>query len=408
MKIDISRDSFSTLHDYTRVLLQQGRPILDSDWNEQTAIVLHQLRGATRAIYGTHGGPAGGQCGFIPFAAGNELAFSNGHYTVDGLHLLCGPDPASTLTYCTYTNQKYCRQQNLADGFHLVYLEAMEREVTPAENANLLDTALLGVDGAARGQAIWRIRADDWTETVSKFPSNTFCRNVTEKVYREWLPEKMKTLGSITVSDLDPHKPCSFPNQFFRYECHSVADKSLWKFSSDNGFALFNITKEIQPGQSRIAISAGTLRAWLPKKGYWIELLTEEQIRFGMPGDYLCEVAGVPPNQTQNLDALDQVEVDLKNPIPASNDDWEYVRVWNGTIESNVVNGIRPGDYWQFAVRDTKADRVTLRRPHRYYVPLGLIRSNPDKSSVVVSRFQRIAQVPWREIDEELDCPQTK
>jgi len=404
MKIDISRDSFSTLHDYTRVLLQQGRPILDADWNEQTAIVLHQLRSVTRAIYGAHGGPAGGQCGFIPFVADNELGFSNGYYTVDGLHLVCGADPTdANQPRCTYTHQKYCTQKDLATGTYLIYLEAMEREVTPAENPDLLDTALLGVDSGARGQAIWRILAEDWTESVSKFPPNTFCRDVMEKVNAEWLPEKIKRFASVTVPELDPHKPSGFPNQFFRYECHSVDSKSIWKYSGDNGFALFKMKAPVRPQQNKLSISIGTLRSWLPKKGDWVELLTEEQIRFGMPG-VLCEIDEVRGNQEQTMDAIDRFDVHLKSPIPAGTAG-EYLRVWNGRIESDVVDGIKPADYWQFAVRDTKPDGVTLRRPPRSYVPLGLVRTNPDKSICIISRFQHIALVPWREVDEELDCP---
>jgi hypothetical protein len=413
MKIDISRDSFSTLHDYTRVLLQQGRPILDSDWNEQTAIVLHQLRGVTRAIYGPHGGPAGGQCGFIPFAVGNQLRFSKGHYTVDGLHLLCGPDRAARGPdraapdpYCTFSHQKYWAQNDPGPGTYLVYLEAMEREVTPAENPDLMDTALLGVDAAARGQAIWRILADDWTDHVANFPSDTFCRNVAEKVYAEWLPAKTDAFVPPAVAELDPRKSHEFPNQLFRYECHSVDSTSIWKSSRDNGFALFKLCQPVQPGSDTLEISTGTLRAWVPKERDWVELLTTEQIRFGLPGSALLEVDDVAENHEQNLGAIDRVRVSLKKPVPSSAAGG-YVRVWNGRIESKVVEGLKPGDYWQFATRETEAREVTLRRPLRHYAPLGLVRVSSG-SIDVISRLQRIAQIPWREVDEELDCPKTK
>ena len=44
MKADLSRQTFDPFKRFTRVLTQQGRVQLDADWNEQAAILLHQLR----------------------------------------------------------------------------------------------------------------------------------------------------------------------------------------------------------------------------------------------------------------------------------------------------------------------------------------------------------------------------
>src|SRR5882762_6785857 len=107
MRIDVSSDSFDPGHGYTRVLLQQGRPILDRDWNEQTAIVLHQLRAVTRAIYGRHGGPAAGECGFVPEETRQGgIGLRGGWYTIDGLVLNCDPGT-------DYANQRYFKPEPL-------------------------------------------------------------------------------------------------------------------------------------------------------------------------------------------------------------------------------------------------------------------------------------------------------
>ena len=45
MKADISRDTFNSEQHYSRVLMQQGRLLTDADWNEQTSILLHHIRG---------------------------------------------------------------------------------------------------------------------------------------------------------------------------------------------------------------------------------------------------------------------------------------------------------------------------------------------------------------------------
>ena len=61
MKIDISRDSFDPNAHYSRVLMQQGRVQLDSDWNEQVEIQLRQLRALAEDLGGPGWGP-GGDC----------------------------------------------------------------------------------------------------------------------------------------------------------------------------------------------------------------------------------------------------------------------------------------------------------------------------------------------------------
>ena len=41
MKGDFTRNTFDPDKHFLRVLMQQGRVQLDSDWNEQAAILLH-------------------------------------------------------------------------------------------------------------------------------------------------------------------------------------------------------------------------------------------------------------------------------------------------------------------------------------------------------------------------------
>ena len=57
MKADLTRSTFDQHKQFTRVLMQQGRVQLDSDWNEQTAILLHYMQTLAADIIGPHGGP---------------------------------------------------------------------------------------------------------------------------------------------------------------------------------------------------------------------------------------------------------------------------------------------------------------------------------------------------------------
>ncbi len=61
MKGDFSRLSFNRLRNYSRVLMQQGRVQLDSDWNEQAELNAHRLESSLNDLVGPHGAPSGGQ-----------------------------------------------------------------------------------------------------------------------------------------------------------------------------------------------------------------------------------------------------------------------------------------------------------------------------------------------------------
>ncbi|MBR1214656.1 DUF6519 domain-containing protein [Bradyrhizobium sp. JYMT SZCCT0180] len=412
MRIDISSDSFNLVQGYTRVLLQQGRPILDRDWNEQTAIVLDRLRAVTRSIYGRHGGPAGGECGFIPIDGEKQLGLRSGWYTIDGLMLICpsGPGYMATLE---------------AKKTYLVYLEAIEREVTAAEQESLLDSALPGIDVAARGQVMGRVHHFDWSEWVN---DNTGCSGVNEMV-NSWLKEKCKIQESPGITFPEDknlagkakHKhelkelARKNPNQLLRVECHSVEwnsaegwSKSTWKVSTDNAFVLFriaNLPGQTQTSSNEITIRLGALESWIPVKSDFVELLSHENVKFNEPG-LLLAVKDVVETSHGNVDTVDGRTIEFEKPV---NDiaKFAFVRVWNDMFEITNPQGAEPGDYWQFSGREgaSTIDTANLKRPSRVFAPLALVSTNENRIPKVIQRFQRIMGVPWREIDEDIDLP---
>src|SRR5439155_2528491 len=70
MKGDFTRDSFDPTRDFTRVMMQQGRPQLDADWNEQVAIFWQFWRNFISDVVGPHAGPER-NCGFGILAEGD-------------------------------------------------------------------------------------------------------------------------------------------------------------------------------------------------------------------------------------------------------------------------------------------------------------------------------------------------
>src|SRR5215510_12593866 len=58
MKGDFSRETFDPAYHFSRVLMQQGRVLLDADFNEQTAILLRYVRLLAKDLLGPAAGPA--------------------------------------------------------------------------------------------------------------------------------------------------------------------------------------------------------------------------------------------------------------------------------------------------------------------------------------------------------------
>ncbi len=98
MKADFTRRTFNATKHYSRVLMQQGRMIIDADWNEQVAIHHHYLRRLAADVIGPCGGPAA-NLGFTvaPIADlklnAADFQLSWGHYYVDGVLCELGATP---------------------------------------------------------------------------------------------------------------------------------------------------------------------------------------------------------------------------------------------------------------------------------------------------------------------------
>src|SRR5918996_339829 len=172
---DFSRDTFDPRKRFSRVLVQQGRVQLDSDWNEQSDILLHYLRSLAMDLIGPHGGS--GEPGFalitteaevdnLRDAEGNALSpeakrelksalresgfvFGIGRYYVKGL--LCENE-----NYLGFTDQPgypFTGSMTLDDlrdetGMFLVFLDVWERHVTCNEDSDICEVALGGPDTA--------------------------------------------------------------------------------------------------------------------------------------------------------------------------------------------------------------------------------------------------------------------
>jgi len=113
MKADLTRNTFDPLKQFTRVLMQQGRVQLDSDWNEQAAILLRYLRTLGADLIGPAGGPGSSAFALAPVPVPSDFRIELGRYYVDGI--LCEADAGtiSVIASASIPNEVTVRQWTL-------------------------------------------------------------------------------------------------------------------------------------------------------------------------------------------------------------------------------------------------------------------------------------------------------
>ncbi|HEY4266367.1 MAG TPA: DUF6519 domain-containing protein [Micropepsaceae bacterium] len=242
MGADFSRVRANPLLDYAGVELQQGRVLLDADFNELNAILDRRLRALASDTLGRATVSSTTPDAFKISLAGTALQIGKGRLYVDGLlaenHGAVSADPAKRmfddlLAELQYTDKiDYTAQPYLPNppvlptaGRHLVYLDVWDREVTSLEQPSLVETAV-GVDTTSRLQTVWQVRvlANDVGSTVT-------CATPDADV-PGWGGIIAPSAGRLTTGTFDVavvDDPCELPptggyrgleNQLYRVEIH--------------------------------------------------------------------------------------------------------------------------------------------------------------------------------------------
>ena len=175
MSGDYSRYGFDPKRNYSSVLLQQGRPLTDRDWNGQA---IGTARRAQAGAFDTLASapslavaPASTPNGFaITFDASGNLQIGQGRLYVDGLMVenhgtgTATWDPALAETFgaspTPYAAQPYLPNPPplpASGAIAIAYLDVWEREVTQYEDPLLVESAL-GVDTTTRRETVWQLR----------------------------------------------------------------------------------------------------------------------------------------------------------------------------------------------------------------------------------------------------------
>ncbi len=256
---DFSRSTFSERHGFRAVQLQQGRVLLDAEWNEQAALTAHHDEVRTLDMVGRSGGPLPEGGGAGPFAlveadgspvtgaAWADLVVTPGRYYVDGV-LAESFAPATGVGWplgdqphlpaIGSANPGLAEPPASPDGTrYALYLEVGEQHVTADDEPWLRESALGGPDTATRVRTTWQVR---WTPLA---PAEV-CLDLHAAGWLARTPRTMIAALRPPEADADPCRITTkggyqrLENQLYRVQIHddgSAGGPATFVWSRENG-----------------------------------------------------------------------------------------------------------------------------------------------------------------------------
>ena len=391
MKGDFSKLTFNPDKNFLRVLMQQGKVQLDSDWNEQAAILLHYMQTLAADLIGPYAGPEDSLGFKIDTSNGFNFSIGAGRYYVDGI--LC-ENHTTGVSYSSQPDYDYSTdrppvsgQKNYPDqdAYYMVYLDVWERHISYLEDDDIREKALNGVDTATRSKVIWQVKvkninieSDDYEG--SELPS---WRDV-NALHNELLLSEVCLRAQLKPAVTNPDACCQHPeakyrgaeNQLYRVEIHDAGNKPTFKWSRENGSVVFPVTS--------ITLAEDTIIVTLENLGRddrlnlavddWVELVDDNSVLNNIANP-LCRVIFIDTmTRTVKLTNITPVNIDILNynekkhpllrrwdqkddvtatangiPVPA-NEDW--LPIESGIEVAFYKKGeVRTGDYWLIPAR---------------------------------------------------------
>ena len=281
---DFTRWTHRPENHYRSVLLQQGRVLLDADWNEQTEITARHDEVRTRDVVGPSGTPNDGATGgFAVVAVGPDgtvpdgteppapvpwenLVVTPGRYYVDGVLAESEPQEDGAPGWPLH-DQPYLRSIGTRAGLpepevpaagtarYALYLDVWTHHVTPDEDAGLLEPALGGPDTTTRARTVWQVRTRAVEDQV--------CSDLSALVAPP-PPRRLAASLRPPESDEDPCRITSvggyqlLENQLYRVQVHEPTEGGaggtfLW--SRENG----SVTAALLAMEPAVAPPTGTV-----------------------------------------------------------------------------------------------------------------------------------------------------
>ncbi|GAB3170330.1 hypothetical protein GCM10027059_36580 [Myceligenerans halotolerans] len=389
MHADLTRWTFDPALGYRSVLMQQGRVLLDAEWNEQAEITAHHDRVRTEDVVGPAGGAEPVDGGAGPFAlvalpdggppddAGwADLAVAPGRYYVDGVLAAAPPNPATGSGAWPLANQPHLRTISSGvtadpgltepgdDGRYAAWLEVSDHLVTADERPQLLESALGGPDTAAREQTIWQVRLAPLGDEV--------CSELAAA--EPTAPRRMVAALREEDDDVDPCRIVGgggyqrLESQLYRVEVFDAGAEPRFVWSRENGSVVAGLldldVSAVTGADSALTIDRpGRDEELSIRQGDLVEVTSADRRLRGLPG-FLAGVERVD-------DLLLHVAWDDGAPTSvAALGSAPVVRRWDGgptrlrPTSTDLEGGItvrfpaggtpRVGDYWLIPARPAR------------------------------------------------------
>ena len=337
--------------------LQQGRVLLDGDWNLNIDAAERERAGLAAAVIGEAGVAEGSTAFEITFGAGGSLQIGTGSMWIGGLRAV-NPAPLA------YTAQEAIPALPQA-GVAAVYLDAVVQELQPAEDpGELVDPAMDGVDTTTRTKVAWRVR-------VAPSPAST-CAGASAL-----LPAPLSTgrLDVVRTAPALPADPCAppddprgkLPDGLLRVEVLDSGSESTARFawSYENGSAAVSAavagtTATLMPSPSTTfapndLVEVSTLVRRLDRKDNG-PLLTAVAVNPGTAGDVVTLSAPAAVVGTPSGLCLRRWDGQVVGAVG------QVLATWHGS-DVGVAFTARPGqylagDWWAARIRGSAADAV--------------------------------------------------
>lgn len=422
MGSDRARISYDATRKWRGLVAQQGRVTVEADWNEASAIQAAEDRAVILDVVGPVGTPNGGYAVSAPAGppGSGQAGLSVGPGTlylggerldlaaaVDVAHQPDWLDPISGTLWVAPT----AAREPAPGGNELVYLLAIEQEVSALEDPALADVALGGPDTMQRLRVLQRFVR--WSTEA------TTCTQAWSEVQQAWdgmgltfdaASMRLHSRAALEVgfvTDPPPPSACQpvatggylgAENQLIRVQIASVDEKGVptivWGF--DDATYLYELTTAQPDNSGGLVLTLAKPPVdnfHNPVTGQAVELLRDAASL--TPADpssptadgFIAAAAGPVFALSRGYD-VSSGTVSVVGSLPAGYQDAKqlYLRVWQSsmpvpagtpvtlagagattgvTVTLSSSGGFHPGDYWCFAVRPSVPNLIY---PARYGV----------------------------------------
>ena len=328
---DYTRLRFDPRNDGAGILQQQGRVMLDQDWNEQVELVRRRIRAGTLDTIGAGVVPLQTPEGFhIQLTATNDLTIGVGRIYVDGLlaenHGTGAPiydaklDEQVGSQPVPYEQQPYLPTpwtlpgpnpfqlpQPPDNGPHLVYLDVWTREVTWLQDPLLVEKAV-GVDTVTRLQTAWQVRV------LKDVGAGVTCATPDDQI-PGWAAATARSAGLLTTAAAGVPQstdPCTIPaeggyrgteNRTYRVEIHTPDGfgTAQFKWSRNNASLATQVTALNATGTVLTVVMTKRDSVVRFAAGSWVEVTDDIHEFAGVAGEMHQVQAVDDVNQTITL-----------------------------------------------------------------------------------------------------------